>query len=403
MRQLLDADLELVIETGFAYLPLLFDPSVEREISSPVKAGILLKVGARHFVKSFALQSLVENYAAIDPQGYAQLRTAVLQKYLPNPAPTAILPDANLRTILFSVMPYFLRRNTRAGRRRLHEEEILDLISEKINLPVASQHAAARLVELASCEAGLPDLGGPAPSLDLPRSGPISATRLREWIFRALERRIVQGERHRLRQLLAEQQAFDGPQHKYLAILLYLAEKGSLELDGFGFSRIASGHEYLIYKHTGEYALKDFYGRLYLFPDCRVAVSTIPPLRPIVMDTYKHPFLEGHEAGQAICLRDFNPARVVEAAGVIKALEEGINALLYGYSSRRRNGYHSLDPVSRPTQIRDLDQKGSADLVSDPLMPGRYMWPQDFEDYRVPTDYPRLATGQVPVTNDHTP
>jgi len=26
-------------------------------------------------------------------------------------------------------------------------------------------------------------------------------------------------------------------------------------------------------------------------------------------------------------------------------LEEGINALLYGYDARRRNGYHSLDPT----------------------------------------------------------
>jgi hypothetical protein len=30
---------------------------------------------------------------------------------------------------------------------------------------------------------------------------------------------------------------------------------------------------------------------------------------------------------------------------VIHLLEEGINALIYGYDGRRRNGYHSLDPV----------------------------------------------------------
>ena len=93
-------------------------------------------------------------------------------------------------------------------------------------------------------------------------------------------------------------------------MLLYISEKGSLEIDGFGFSRMGMTDEYVIYKHTGEYALKDYYGRIYLFPDCRVAVSTIVPLKPVVLDTYKHPFLEGHDAGQPICLRGFNPPRV---------------------------------------------------------------------------------------------
>jgi len=33
------------------------------------------------------------------------------------------------------------------------------------------------------------------------------------------------------------------------------------------------------------------------------------------------------------------------ADNIIRLLEDGINALLFGYDPRRRNGYHSLDPT----------------------------------------------------------
>jgi hypothetical protein len=124
---------------------------------------------------------------------------------------------------------------------------------------------------------------------------------------------------------------------------MYIADKGSLEIDGFGFSRMDSSDEYLVYKRTGEYILKDYHSRSYLFPDCRVAVPTFGTLRPIVMETYKHPFLLGHEAGQEICLRQFTPPNKFTAGNIIGGVEKGINALIYGYDSRRRNGIHGLD------------------------------------------------------------
>jgi len=136
---------------------------------------------------------------------------------------------------------------------------------------------------------------------------------------------------------------FRNTKKKHLAILLYIAGKGSLEIDGFGFSRMDSSDEYLVYKRTGEYILKDYHARSYLFPDCRVAVPTFGTLRPIVMETYKHPFLLGHEAGQEICLRQFTPPNKFTAGNIIGGVEIGINALIYGYDSRRRNGIHSLD------------------------------------------------------------
>jgi hypothetical protein len=140
-----------------------------------------------------------------------------------------------------------------------------------------------------------------------------------------------------------------------MGILLYIAAAGSLEIDGFGFVKTGSNGEYLVYKYTGEYVLKDYYARSYLFPDCRVAVPLSGPFRPVVLETYKHPFLLGHDAGQEICMRNFMAPDRFTADNVIKVLEEGINALLYGYDSRRRNGCHSLDRTRKRTRPIEFD------------------------------------------------
>jgi hypothetical protein len=76
-----------------------------------------------------------------------------------------------------------------------------------------------------------------------------------------------------------------------------------------------------------------------------VAVSTTRPFRPFVVETYKHPFLSGHAPSQEICLKDYNWPDEFTADNIVRLLEDGINALLYGYDARRRNGYHSLDPT----------------------------------------------------------
>ena len=156
---------------------------------------------------------------------------------------------------------------------------------------------------------------------------------------------VIQSESERLRQIFHLREQFRQTKQEHVAILLYIAETGSLEIDDFGFLRKGFHNEYLVYKRTGEYVLKDYYGRSYLFPDCRVAVSTAGPFTPVVIEKYKHPFLFRHAAGQEICLQNFTPPNEFNADTAIRVLEEGITALLYSYDSRRRNGYHSLDPT----------------------------------------------------------
>jgi hypothetical protein len=198
---------------------------------------------------------------------------------------------------------------------------------------------------------------------------------LKAWWDEAVMTRLLVEERRRLTTEIEERGRWAAAHEGRLAVLLYLAHKGSLELDGFGFTRLKKASGYRIYKRTGPYVLQDFYGRLYFFQDCRVAVSTLGRLRPVVVDHYKHPFLRRHGPGQAICMGPENQNLFFSAKNAIRVLEEGINTLLYSYDTRRRRGYHRLDVL--PGMMR---------LV-------------DFEDYRIPADHPLIVSGVVEVKN----
>ncbi|MGD9333884.1 MAG: hypothetical protein PVJ50_02750 [Desulfobacterales bacterium] len=356
MKQLLDSNLELVVESGFIYVPLLFDPAIDRELRAPLRSGTtperpgsrnskaIIEAQGRYFIRTLSLQSLLTNFEKISADSYRQLRNDCLQECFFTPELDGISTDGKLRTILFQVMTYFIKKNRGLERRRLSEEEILDFIGEKMNVPSKYYERAKTFLDTESLRRMLRDLEKQEATTPEPlQSGLLSARELRAWLRKALSAKIVHSEREGLTKTLQVRERFRNIKKKHLGILLYIAAKGSLEIDGFGFSRIDSSDEYLVYKRTGEYILKDYYARSYLFPDCRVAVPTSGALKPIVMETYKHPFLLGHEAGQEICMRRFTPPNKFTAGNIIGGVEKGINALIYGYDSRRRNGIHSLD------------------------------------------------------------
>jgi hypothetical protein len=403
MRQLWDSDLELLIQSGCICLPLLFDPSMEREVYLSQGSTALLRIDGRHFIRSLNLRSLVASYEKIDPQLYEHVRSTCVPRAFGTLGLGNLQFSEKLRKIIFQVMPHFLRRSRSLERRKLGEDEILDLIVEKVRIPKRYYDHATRFLAAGPLRSLLDESEAKIPRIDPPEDGLISARTLREWLVKALEAEILNGEKERLKHVLYHGEQFGGTERKYLAILLYIAEKGGLEIDGLGFFRIGLGDDYLIYKHTGEFALRDFYDRTYLFPDCKVGVSTIAPLRPIVIDPYKHPFLEGYGPGQAICLRSFPPRRDFTAGNAIVALEEGINALLYGYSGRRRNGYHSLDRLKPTMPPAEWNDDTGDEHVEDPLIPKRYVAAVNFEDYRIARGHPKIASGKVEVTNQHTP
>lgn len=356
MRQLLDSDMELVVESDFIYLPLLLDPQIEKETLTFFRPGrppessrqsdpkTIIQLNGRCFVKTLAIHSLLDNYQAINPYSYKRLRNDCLRKYQLAPEVDDVFLDQTLRTILFQIMPHFIKKNRGLQRNKLNDEEMLDLIREKVNIPARYFKEAETFQNLEPLKEILKDLEDQKPIFKLPENGLYSGPALRDWLDKAVYAKVLASEHHRIAEALQVRERFSRSKPEHIALLLYIADAGAMEIDGFGFSmNNAYRQEYLVYKHTGDYVLKDYCARSYLFPDCRVAISTYTPFRPFVIEKYKHPFLLGHKEGQEICVKNFVPSNELTAQNVIRTLEEGLTAMRYGYDGRKRNGYHSLD------------------------------------------------------------
>jgi len=388
MWRCLDADLEVLVHRGQLYLPLLVDPEVHEECQNLASRGDwrepssgnpsfppILAVQDRLFAQSVSVSSLVDNYARLFPQENEARRHLLREQYSLAADLWGVTLDPKLVTIIFHILPHFVRREGLPRRRRLGEGETLDLIRERLPVPPRFAEEARRFLDLNPLKDAVQRLEIAKIESEAPPEGLVPAAMLKAWWEESLTACLLNEERSRLIKELQDREHWAGGQAHRLAVLLYLAERGSLELDGFGFTRLAPGQDYRLYKHTGPYVLKDYFGRLYLFPDCRVAVATLGRLRPVVVDHYKHPFLRQHGPGQEICLGPETRPLFFSAKNVIQAIEDGINALCYSYDSRRRLGYHRLDALP-----------GMMHLV-------------DFEDYRVPADHPLIASGGVEIKN----
>jgi hypothetical protein len=391
MWRCFEADLEILVHRGHLYFPLLLDPEIHQETQAPIPQShsreespggltalprhAILAVQDRLFVQAVPASSLVDNYAQLFPQDHEDRRRTLREHYSLTADLFGVSLDPHLVTIVFHILPHFLRRDGFQRRRRLQEGEVLDLIRERVQVPHYFDQQARSFLDLKPLKEALQRLETVHLEPKLPPEGLMLAAELRAWWEDALTAQLLAEDRSRLFKEIEEREHWAAAQESRLAVLLYLAQKGSLELDGFGFSRMKKDLGYRVYKRTGPYALQDFYGRLYLFPDCRVAVNSKGRLRPVVVDHYKHPFLRRHGSGQAICMGPESSNLPFSAQNAIQALEEGINALLYSYDGRHRAGYHRLFVL--PGMMR---------LV-------------DFEDFRIPKDHPLIVSGHVEVKN----
>jgi hypothetical protein len=358
MKRLLDSDLELVVESNFIYLPLLFDPEIEKEIQSifshdkqtenseQLDLKTIIKHQDKLFIKALNIHSLIENYEVINACDYNRLRNDCLIKYQIAGEEEGIFLDETLRIILFQVMPHFIKKNKGLVRKKFSDEGILDLINKKIKIPEKYYNNATTFQNLEPLKKILEGLENETLMSTPPKNGILTGRKLRDWFYDAIQVKVLTNEHRRIAQALKVRKQFRQAKPEHIATLLYLSDTGSIEIDGFGFTRHnAYKGEYLVYKRTEGYILKDYYARSYLFPECRVAVSTYSPFRPFVIEKYKHPFLLDHKSGQEICIKDFVPSNELSAKNIIRTLEEGLTALHYGYNGRRRNGYHSLDKM----------------------------------------------------------
>ncbi|MEJ2657890.1 MAG: hypothetical protein P8012_11960, partial [Desulfobacterales bacterium] len=162
MKPFFDSDLELVVESDFIYLPLLFDPDMEKEIraisppenkienSNGYESKAVIKIKDKYFVKGFRPESLIKNYKSIDPYVYHHLKNECLRKYQLTREGDGIFLDEMLKTILFQVMPHFIRKHKGLNRKKLSDEDMLDLIGHKIDIPDSYFQEAKTFQDLTS-------------------------------------------------------------------------------------------------------------------------------------------------------------------------------------------------------------------------------------------------------------
>ncbi len=371
----------LLVRGGWIFLPVVLDPEAAEEMAAFGREGEaarsagefsgepVCRFQGRWWVRAMQLASLSDHYESLFPDDAARVRASTRQERA-GPAGAAV--DGHLRCLLFEILPHFLKRPLRLHGTPDEDTSLLNRLASRWGVPEAYRRLAFAILDTSPNAPEAEEPRGGPPSVP---DGPVSARDLRRHLRRTFRAALDLREHGGFRKAVRAMTALAGGDPDALGVLLRVATEGFLEIDGFGFQRIGTSHDYVIYKRTGEYALKDYYDRVYLFPDCRVAVST-RDLTPVVLERYKHPFLRRWEPHQPICLRHYKPPRTFSAAAAVEALEEGLNALYYGYNARRRNGYHSLD---RST-IFDR--------------------PVDFDDLKVSRDHPKIASGAVAVTND---
>jgi hypothetical protein len=337
----------------------------------------VLYVNGDYFVKSLSLDSLVENSPAVFPEECQRERLRLRRQVFPQAEAYRRLLDARLKTILFDIVPHFFRRRRGRYREKAGPAAVIAFLAAQVK---GFKGKTALLDRLAEQEASLQQVLLRLEHLDRPPAPPpehrLPGNELAGWFREAVRSFLLGQEIRHWQGELTEVHDLQNLPEPALAVLLGLAARGAVEVDDCGFcpDKKYPG-EYLVYKRTGEYILQDYFGRFYLFPDCRVGVSTAGPFHPMVLDMYKHPLLRRFGSRQQICLTDYQPAQEFSAAAIIQTLEAGLNALYYGYNSRKRNGYNSLDSY------------------------GRHLSVVDFDDWRLAPDDPRVVSGEVEVKN----
>ncbi len=379
---------ELFVKSDFLYFPLLFDEDLEKEINRDFisqsssneifpSEDLVVESEGKIFIRGITIKSFLSCYKYFAPDSYEQQRSAVLDRYsfLKEVKNTPV--TERLHTVIFEILPYFVEKPEKKVYRKYSKGEIIKLLSKKLNVFDGASERAKDFLNIPGLKEALKkleDIIDRSPCL-FPR-GLVTKAQFETHFFKSLEHEILKSEKKRIEKLIEKRTRFMETDAATVSLLLTVVEKGALEIDGFGFYSTNLEGEFIIYKRTGRYALQDYYGRTYLFPDCRVAVSTNGILDPFVIETYKHPFLQKYTPGQKICMRNVSVPATFSAQNAIFAIQEGINALLYGYDYRKRNGYHSLDGMP---------------------MPGNSM---SFKDYMVPKTHPDIKSGKVQITNE---
>jgi len=317
------------------------------------------------YVQALSLASIVENYDKLFPEDYAYEKLGLLASY--GKPPEQVDVRRGLRETLFEVLPYFVKILSGLERRKPTISEIIDYVEKSYPIPEV-YYDRARLINgddlrrrLIFVEKGISQ----KKIADTKRAHDVNL-----WFSQALVEKILSREAEHLRKIAGDMDNLAKESLRTNAFLLYMDSLNGFEIGDFGFER----RDNMVYKRIGEYALKDFNGEVYLFPECRVGVP-FGQTNSCVLDKYKHPFLPYRGTPSYICIGNAEITGDSSAKYTINAIDAGINALLYGYFNKEHfKGYHWL---------------GSS-------YDGRYY----FEEYRVSKSHPKIVSGEVMITND---
>ena len=130
-----------------------------------------------------------------------------------------------------------------------------------------------------------------------------------------------------------------------------LAKKNKFEKNGAGFEKKSSS--YYVYVKTGKFAMKSPHNKnYYVFPEAKIGVQIryssgrfiVDP--PVVMNSYKHPFLSGTGSMQRICLGHFRSSDAIRGKSTEEStrilLDAGRKNIVMGYVTGG-NPYKSLN------------------------------------------------------------
>ena len=317
----------------------------------------------KEYVPAINLYAFAEQYEKMYPSECKQVREHIKQFSQRNLEAHRVSPD--ISTIVFDILPHFVKVLPGFERRKPTKEELLDYICSKTKIPAKYFDGQKNNVYrglIAVLQSEMAPVRFSAKNID----GAFTQA-----VVRSMHAREIERLKHE--KAAQDEAAKRASQHN--ALLKYLSDTTAFEINGFGFQQV-SDFGRVIYKRIPEYALKHFDGRIYLFPECRVGAA-LDGGRPIVIESYKHPFLSGYRSRQSICVGNANITGRSNSALTINAIEAGITALLHGYYNERNfNGYHGLGGCRYH---------------------GEYVV---FDDYLVTRSHPKIKSGKVQITND---
>lgn len=250
----------------------------------------------------------------------------------------------HVQMLLFEVLPRFVRVPSDINSARNRAAALAAWLAQKVPVPTRYFRWAEEMGTVHEAERAR-TTWGPENVMEDYSGQRVSVHELMEAVEAALTSQweeMVLAQHSRIRESMRLFAQWPVPAR---ALILYVLTQGALEVQGFGFFHRPFDGALVVYKRTGRYALMDYYQRLYLFADCRVAVSSMD-LWPVVVEKYKHPLLPRHQPWQRICLGRPPRGRTFSAPDIFRSIEDGLNALYHGYDARKRNGYHSLDRLS---------------------------------------------------------